>query len=371
MAKETSHVKHPKLTRADRSFFGRNAISILGAPCSEIQRFGKSLQHALADTLSTIWVDQDHAYFDQEPAISEISISEATQTYPDHWQLSSIYPKDQTHPSLSETTDLALVNGNHFQCESEWILYHPSKLESLERKVERVKQVKVWVISDEYTPEVAHLMNPEATVLDPNKESLLAEFLQSQCPVPELKALILTGGKSARMGKDKRLLDYHGLPQEEFMLQIVKANGLDAYISVAYDASDSKHNQINDRFVGLGPFGGILSAMMYDPNAAWLVLACDLPSFDNEAVETLMRERKSSKFATAFFNEETSFPDPLCTIYEPKMYPKMLQFLAMGYSCPRKALINSNTHVIVPKHKDWLENVNTPEQFQRFKSRMS
>ena len=155
------------------------------------------------------------------------------------------------------------------------------------------------------------------------------------------------------------------------MLNLAEQQGIESFLSVSHESTQAGKNLIADRFIGLGPFGGILSAMMHDPNAAWLVMACDLPSFDQEAIESLIQERKTSKFATAFLNHETKFPDPLCTIYEPKMYPKMLQFLAMGYACPRKALINSDSHIINPNHQEWLQNVNTPEQFEQVKSRMS
>ncbi|MDP5139269.1 MAG: NTP transferase domain-containing protein, partial [Spirosomaceae bacterium] len=119
---------------------------------------------------------------------------------------------------------------------------------------------------------------------------------------------------------------------------------------------------ISDKCVGLGPFGAILSAFQTDPNAAWLVVACDLPFVNEAALKQLISNRNSSKIGTAFYNPETEFPDPLFTVYEPKAYATMLQFLALGYSCPRKVLINSDTEVIQPINAQILENINTPEE---------
>ena len=370
MENEISHVKHPKLTLAKRGFFGRDTLSILGSPCSVIQSFGRKLQLALMDSHTTVWVDQDHAYFDTDIKSDTNFIARATQTFPDDWQINELFPQEHIHPESSAKADLALINGNHFQTDNEWILFHPSKLKSLERKMDRVKNAKRWIISSEYLSLVNHLMNPKAIIIAPENDQLIIQTLKESCPVPPLKALILAGGKSTRMGTDKRYLNYHGRPQQEFACNLTEEAGLPTFFSVSHEGNDANESSIQDRYIGLGPLGGILSAMMKDPNSAWLVLACDLPAFDQEALKCLINERKTGKHATAFLNEQTGFPDPLCTIYEPKMYPKMLQFLAMGYSCPRKALINSTIQMVKAEKQEWLENVNTPEQFREIKSRM-
>ena len=55
--------------------------------------------------------------------------------------------------------------------------------------------------------------------------------------------------------------------------------------------------------------------------------------------------------------------EPLITIYEPKAYPILLQYLAQGYSCPRKMLINSEVE-IVEVDDAVIRNVNTPEEYE-------
>jgi molybdopterin-guanine dinucleotide biosynthesis protein A len=79
----------------------------------------------------------------------------------------------------------------------------------------------------------------------------------------------------------------------------------------------------------------------------------------------LIQARNPSKIATAFFNEATGLPDPLITIWEPKAYPEVLHFLSLGYSCPRKVLINSNTEVIQPVDPQTLINANSPEEYEQ------
>ncbi|MBP9874846.1 MAG: molybdopterin-guanine dinucleotide biosynthesis protein MobA, partial [Haliscomenobacter sp.] len=69
-----------------------------------------------------------------------------------------------------------------------------------------------------------------------------------------------------------------------------------------------------------------------------------------------------SLMATAFNSPVNNLPEPLIAIWEPRSYPILLQFLAQGYDCPRKALINSPIHLLEAPDPQALENVNTPEE---------
>jgi molybdopterin-guanine dinucleotide biosynthesis protein A len=43
----------------------------------------------------------------------------------------------------------------------------------------------------------------------------------------------------------------------------------------------------------------------------------------------------------------------------------LLQFLAQGYSCPRKVLINADIHLLHAPDASEFENVNFPDQYQQ------
>ena len=70
----------------------------------------------------------------------------------------------------------------------------------------------------------------------------------------------------------------------------------------------------------------------------------------------------AEKVATAIKGKNKDFPEPLITIYEPKAYAILLQYLAQGYSCPRKMLINSDVE-IVEVEDNLIRNINTPEEY--------
>ena len=185
-----------------------------------------------------------------------------------------------------------------------------------------------------------------------------------------LYGLVLSGGLSSRMKRDKGEIQYHGTSQVEHTFDLLKKNCSEVFISCRADQKElfhlSKLPQIHDLYLNGGSLGGILSAMNAHRHAAWLVLACDLPLVDEEVVSTLLNERDELLSATAFYNLDEKRFEPLASIYEPKSYEMMLSFLNEGKTCPQKVLFNSEVKIINLKNGDWMEkklsNVNTPEE---------
>jgi len=185
-----------------------------------------------------------------------------------------------------------------------------------------------------------------------------------------VRGLLLTGGHSTRMGRDKALVDYHGCTQVEHGFQLLSRHCADVLVSCRPDQVSesvrSTYPALLDRFLGMGPTGGILSALASDASdgQAWLVLACDLPRVDGDVLSRLLAKRNPFRFASAF-QDSDGFPEPLCTIWEPKSYPLLLQFLGMGQACPRKCLIHSPIALIDAVATSALENGNDPQDFRR------
>jgi molybdopterin-guanine dinucleotide biosynthesis protein A len=186
--------------------------------------------------------------------------------------------------------------------------------------------------------------------------------------IPPLKGLVLAGGESTRMGFDKGLMNYHGLTQREYLLELLKPFTVESYISCRPGQIDGEGLPIiADRFPGLGPFGGILSAFTIDPDAAWLVVACDFPLLSHAAIQQLVSARNPSSIATSFLDEQTLMPEPWITILEPKIFPILEQYHARGKSSLRGILVDYNSTVIRAVNPDILLNANTPEEADRLK----
>ena len=75
-----------------------------------------------------------------------------------------------------------------------------------------------------------------------------------------------------------------------------------------------------------------------------------------------MQHRQPGRAATAFQSPENEFPEPLITIWEPRSYGPLLRFLSLGYSCPRKTLINSDIELLRAPRPEELRNINTPDE---------
>jgi molybdopterin-guanine dinucleotide biosynthesis protein A len=184
---------------------------------------------------------------------------------------------------------------------------------------------------------------------------------------PPLFGLVLAGGASTRMRTDKAALQYHGRPQLQWAFELVAKFCAASFVSVRpdqrSDAARAGHPQIVDRRPGIGPIAGISAALLEQPKAAWLVLACDLPFLTERTLEHLIAHRDASKIATAYRSAHDGLPEPLCAIWEPAAREPVLAYIASGKQCPRKFLIDSDTKVLDLPERQALDNVNTEEEF--------
>jgi molybdopterin-guanine dinucleotide biosynthesis protein A len=184
---------------------------------------------------------------------------------------------------------------------------------------------------------------------------------------PPLFGLVLAGGASTRMRTDKAALQYHGRPQLQWAFELVAKFCAASFVSVRPDqrgdAARAGHPQIVDRQPGIGPIAGISAALLEQPKAAWLVLACDLPFLTERTLEHLIAHRDASKIATAYRSAHDGLPEPLCAIWEPAAREPVLAYIASGKQCPRKFLIDSDTKMLDLPERQALDNVNTVEEF--------
>ncbi|MFN8576380.1 MAG: bifunctional molybdenum cofactor guanylyltransferase MobA/molybdopterin-guanine dinucleotide biosynthesis adaptor protein MobB [Candidatus Sericytochromatia bacterium] len=198
------------------------------------------------------------------------------------------------------------------------------------------------------------------------KSFILELFNQKINKIP-LYGLLLTGGKSSRMGHDKSKINYHGEPQFKYYYNLLNRYCEKTFLSCRDEqSSEFDLPTITDKFIDIGPMGGILSALTNYKNTAFFVLACDLPYVNDKTVENLISQRNPYKVATSYKNSD-GLPEPLCSIYEPKSKLKLFEFLALNYSCPRKVLINSETKLIEQLSNNELDNINYPEEYEKVK----
>ena len=181
--------------------------------------------------------------------------------------------------------------------------------------------------------------------------------------------LVLAGGVSSRMQRDKAALQYGGKTQLDRAFELASWHVARVFVSVRASQTDdptrAQRPMIVDSVAGDGPTVGIRSALAAYPEAAWLVLACDLPFLSDAALSQLLRERDAARVATAYRSAHDGLPEPLCAIWEPAAATALAAYQAGGGHCPRKFLIRHAPHLLEPLDRRALDNVNTPEEYAR------
>ena len=358
------HQKHPPLVRPTGDHYARTDVALVGSTCARMDALIERWADALAGRYRTLTVIGDHG----EPVVGRQWRvgSKRFATADDHWN-------EYDERLQRAGYDLALVNGNHYPAARQIVFVDPAKAGTLERRREQLTDVLGVVLCGETTTLPDWLradLSPDLPPVWTERRAtetvppLLTDLLGTR--VRALKSLVLLGGKSQRMGTRKADLVYRdGQPEAARLAAICeRLTPGQTYLSVAHaaDGGVGELPKIVDRFLGLGPAGAIASAFLTDPNAAWLVVACDLPLLEEPTLRHLVDNRHPGRLATAYRRASERFPEPLVAIYEPKAYPRLLQFLAMGYACPRKLLINSPVHELVATDETPFTNANTPAE---------
>ncbi|HEY3784247.1 MAG TPA: NTP transferase domain-containing protein [Steroidobacteraceae bacterium] len=182
-----------------------------------------------------------------------------------------------------------------------------------------------------------------------------------------LYGLVLAGGRSSRMQRDKAGLSYHGRTQLEWAVALLEPHVQRVFVSVRPDQVDdpvrARFAQIVDEHSSLGPIAGILAAQARYPRVAWLVVACDLPYLDQTTVTQLIRARQPQRQATAYRSSYNGSPEPLCAIFEPSTREAMTIYVAGGKDCPRRFLVSSDVQLLDQPNPSALDNVNTPDEY--------
>ncbi|MFY9241544.1 MAG: NTP transferase domain-containing protein [Polaribacter sp.] len=368
----SKHKKHTNLERRNSDNFAPNEIAILGTNCTIIS----DLVHKVSEKLSNYKL----AYFDASHAKSincarddsNYVLSEYTFHHKGNVQITTSGYVNVYQQRLDFAQyDYVFINGNHYQGAKQILILDEAKEASVLKRLEQLDSIQFIIKLKKETEFFSFLVEkyPKIknkicyTIDQVDKISMHINNLIQEKIAP-IKGLVLVGGKSTRMGTDKSELSYYGKPQKEFAKELLENSNLETFYSV--EKVINNEDEISDKFLNLGPFGGICSAFQKDPNSAWLVLATDVPFINDEIIQQLLKHRNPSKVATAIKGKNKEFVEPLISIYEPKAYPILLQYLAQGYSCPRKMLINSDVE-IVEIDDDFIRNINTKEEFEMAK----
>ena len=184
----------------------------------------------------------------------------------------------------------------------------------------------------------------------------------------ELTGLIICGGHSSRMGRDKGRIAWHGIEQRYFLYQMlellckkvqlscnaVQANEIEP--GYEYIVDDEKYNKI-------GPMAALLTAFNKYPGESFLVVGCDYPFIRKEDMFQLINSRNENDTAVSFFNGATGFYEPLLAVYENKIAGLLVEHFDQQQYSLQAMLKTSNACKINPSEITSIKSVDTPEDY--------
>uniref|UniRef100_I2Q0H6 Probable molybdenum cofactor guanylyltransferase n=1 Tax=Desulfovibrio sp. U5L TaxID=596152 RepID=I2Q0H6_9BACT len=145
--------------------------------------------------------------------------------------------------------------------------------------------------------------------------------------------VILAGGKSSRMGRDKAWLTFFGQPMLCRVANVLGRVTGELFVSGRDPAAFGLDvSWLPDETLDLGPAGGVLT-VLEAVGRPCLVVSCDLPFLDEATLTRLVdawRARPATALMTTYRIVETGFIESLVAIYDPSSAPLLRRRLREG-----------------------------------------
>lgn len=177
--------------------------------------------------------------------------------------------------------------------------------------------------------------------------------------------VVLAGGRSSRMGRNKALIEVDGRTLLDRALDLLEPHVQE--LLVVGDPERHGHVGpfvIGDDIPGIGPLGGIITAMRYASRDRLLVIACDMPNLTAELLRFLMVNFPPDGHALVPACDGR--PEPLAAAYHRRCLSAFESCVAQGEWKVSLALEQAGaTFVqICPGEEEWphglFRNINSP-----------
>ncbi len=186
-------------------------------------------------------------------------------------------------------------------------------------------------------------------------------------------SVILTGGKSSRMGHDKALLDMEGGAMSLVLAQRYAGLGPVAFAVDRPGRFDcGGFLELADEFPGCGPFNGIYSAFLKTQEDYIFLTATDMPNGDPALVRRLREEIGDCSACTIL--RKNGFMEPLFSIYHRSCFNFARECMETGRNSLLEVFRRLNVRT-VPEEElaQWdmeyvLCNINTPKAYRQYRT---
>lgn len=193
----------------------------------------------------------------------------------------------------------------------------------------------------------------------------------------KMTAILLSGGKSKRMGKSKQMLSYNGVYLIDTIIanlskhfnEIIIVSNERGFLNKRYKNFTNKILIVGDIVKDMGPCGGLLSGLTYSTNKDNLLLACDMPYFSDDYLAYL----KKKPYYKALVYEGKSGLEPFFGLYDKNLIEDIKIYLSKGKRSLHGFLKEISPTIISRKDLSYIEdldeiftNLNYPEDWQKY-----
>lgn len=185
-----------------------------------------------------------------------------------------------------------------------------------------------------------------------------------------MTGIILAGGQSRRMGRDKGLIPLNGQPMIYYPLKQMKELCNEILISSnskSYDFLGFK--VIPDLYPGTGPMGGILSCLVQSSNEINLVIGCDMPLVTAEIFRHLIRLMGTAQICVPWHGDDHY--EPISGVYSKSLADEMKSFMEKkSFKLPDFFKITlfralPVKEIYPPLHDNYFFNINSPSDLKK------
>jgi molybdopterin-guanine dinucleotide biosynthesis protein A len=199
------------------------------------------------------------------------------------------------------------------------------------------------------------------------------DALRSMC------AFILAGGRSGRFGLDKALLTREGKRFVDIVIDTCSLIFGEVYLVGKRYEHPNLTGCVEDERRGVGPIGGLLTALGVSPEGFSFVVGVDYPFIDGEVIRELGRRTLlEGESRDALVPVMTDGAHPLFAYYHGRCRPAAARCIEEGrYRLACLSVHARVTYLNVPamgsgiplsRYERSFININTPEEYDRFVS---
>lgn len=213
-------------------------------------------------------------------------------------------------------------------------------------------------------------LDTDAEVFNINDDKQIAEFIyrKMQQQIQCYSAVILAGGKSRRMGRNKADLYLNDRTFLEIQIDKLKSLGFDEIFVSGYKGINCNVSVVKDEFADIGPLGGLYSCLKFMTSRKCLVIPVDVPLIPVDEIKKLVYKSKKSNNAITILSHNGKI-EPLIGVYGKEIELKVREAIENNEYSVGKFIKKIGYEVYESTEKDELfENINYYEEYLKLKN---